>query len=415
MKQYIYILLFSLVFGANSLLAQNSSCTDPDPFCASFATQSFGINAGGSDASITNPGNDYGCLSSSPRPSWFYLNIQNPGNLDMHMTGYDASGSPVDVDFILYGPFANLPTAVGGCNNYGNGGSGASILDCSYSNSPDEDINIVGATSGQVYILLVTGYSAASSSYTLAQTGGSASTNCSSVNTGNCGETVYDIGGASGDYINNMDVTTTFCPSAPGGTVTLNFTAFSTENCCDHLYIYDGNSTAAPLLGTYQGTGSPGSISSTAGGGGCITIRFVTDGSIVAAGYAFNVICNPPPAVCGISTIVFGAPSACNDNGTPSNATDDFYTVDITVNYTNRPVTGNLVLSGGASASVAVGATGLTNYTFANVQFPADGTAAAITATFSATPACTLTNASGPTVSSCSSAVPCTPNNGTWN
>ena len=407
---FVFVLFF--LMSTPEVSAQNTNCIDPDPFCSSYSLQSFNINATGADASTTNPGNNYGCLSTSPRPSWFYLEIQTGGNLDMHMTGYDASGFTVDVDFILYGPFGNLANAVAGCNNYGYGGTGASILDCSYSPSPDEDINIAGAIPGQVYILLVTGYSTISNSYSLIQTGGTATTNCTQINTGNCGETLYDIGGASGDYANSVSTTTTLCPPIAGGTVTINFTSFSTESGYDFLNFYNGSGTTT-LLGSYSGTTLPPSFTSTAPNG-CLTVTFTSDGSVVGSGYAYNVVCNAPPAVCNISATSFVNASVCNDNGTPTNSADDYFTVDVIVNYSNKPATGTLNLSGGATASVAVGSIGASTYTFTGVTFPANGIAASITASFSASGTCTLTNSSGPAVSSCSTPL-CTPNNGTWN
>lgn len=406
-----FVLFFAFSFLSQSF-AQNTNCADPDPFCASYTTQFFNVNASGADASVTNPGNNYDCLFTSPRPSWFYLEIQNGGNLDMHMTGYDVFGFAVDVDFILYGPFSNLTNAIAGCNNYGNGGSGANVLDCSYDPSPDEDINIVGATTGQVYILLVTGYSIYSNDYSLVQTGGTATTNCNIINTGNCGETLYDNGGASGDYVNNVSTTVTLCPTTPGGTVTINFSAFSTESGYDFVNIYNGSGTTS-LLGSYSGTTFPPSTTSTAPNG-CLTVTFSSDGSVVSSGYAYTVVCNPPPAVCNIASISFVNASVCNNNGTPSNAADDYFTVDIIVNYSNKPASGTLNLSGGATASVSVASIGASTYTFTGVTFPANGVAASVTASFSANVACTLNNSGGPAVASCSTPA-CTPNNGTWN
>lgn len=70
--------------------------------------------------------------------------------------------------------------------------------------------------------------------------------------------------------------------------------------------------------------------------------------------------------------------SACNNNGTPANASDDYFTADVTVNYTNRPNTGNLVLSNaiGTTGTVALpGTLAVTGrYTFTGVH-SANGTA----------------------------------------
>ncbi len=108
-----------------------------------------------------------------------------------------------------------------------------------------------------------------------------------------CGTTVYDPGGA-GNYANNTNFTATYCPTTPGDVVTINFTAFNTEAGWDFVRIYNGPTTASPLLGTYSGAGNPGAITST-DASGCITLNFTSDGSGVAAGWAANIICGPPP------------------------------------------------------------------------------------------------------------------------
>ncbi len=117
--------------------------------------------------------------------------------------------------------------------------------------------------------------------------------------------------------------------------------------------------------------------------------------------------CAPPPT-CGISSITVANISACNDNGTPLSTSDDFFTANVTVSYTGRPDSGQLVLSGSGSASVAASATGLSSYTFNNVVMPANGAAIVLTATFSQTPACTFTNLNAGTApGSCSVIPPC--------
>ena len=93
-----------------------------------------------------------------------------------------------------------------------------------------------------------------------------------------------------------------------------------------------------------------------------------------------------------INTITTSNLSACNDNGTPTDASDDFFTADITVNYSGTPSTGNLDLTGDGTATAAVGSIGATSHTFTGVTMSADGGAIDLTATFSASPACTLNN-----------------------
>ncbi|MGB4848166.1 MAG: hypothetical protein WBP41_09630, partial [Saprospiraceae bacterium] len=113
---------------------------------------------------------------------------------------------------------------------------------------------------------------------------------------------------------------------------------------------------------------------------------------------------------CEIIGMVFNNIGSCNNNGTPSNASDDFFTVDVQVLYSNPPATGNLVLSGaGMSMSLSVAANSIpaTSYTFVAAHLVANGNANLITATFSANPVCT-TSTTTPAVNSCSSApAPC--------
>lgn len=160
-------------------IAQGSTtCATPTKLCTNVGqTLTFGATVGAANASVTNPGNNYGCLSTSPRPSWFYVQMQTGGSIDITLQGYDTGNAVVDNDFALWGPFANLAAAQAACNTYG------ANIDCSYAaGTGSEAVNIpVTATAGQVFVLLVTAYSSSSSHFTLLQTGGTGSTECSGV------------------------------------------------------------------------------------------------------------------------------------------------------------------------------------------------------------------------------------------
>lgn len=160
-------------------IAQGSAtCATLSKLCTNVGqTLTFGATVGAADASTTNPGNDYDCLTTSPRPTWFYVQMQTSGSLDITLQGYDNTNAVVDNDFALWGPFANLAAAQAACNTYG------TPIDCSYAaGSGSEAVNIpVTATAGQVFVLLVTAYSSISSHFTLLQTGGTGSTECSGV------------------------------------------------------------------------------------------------------------------------------------------------------------------------------------------------------------------------------------------
>lgn len=83
----------------------------------------------------------------------------------------------------------------------------------------------------------------------------------------------FSDGSGSNNYWDMTDCRWLIQP--PGATsITLNFSAFQTEPCCDFVRIYNGNSTAAPLLGAYSGSNLPPQLTST---GGSMLVQFESD------------------------------------------------------------------------------------------------------------------------------------------
>jgi spore germination protein YaaH len=105
----------------------------------------------------------------------------------------------------------------------------------------------------------------------------------------NCSGTLDDSGGPSNAYSGNEDYTYVIAPTN-AATVTMNFTGFDLENNFDSLYIHDGSSTAAPLIGAYTGLNSPGSFTST---GGAVTLHFISDPFVNNAGFTSTWTCTP--------------------------------------------------------------------------------------------------------------------------
>ncbi|QQS30663.1 MAG: PKD domain-containing protein [Sphingobacteriales bacterium] len=103
-----------------------------------------------------------------------------------------------------------------------------------------------------------------------------------------CEGTILDSGG-SGQYTNGIDA---FVVIDPPGTipVQISFAVFSTEACCDFVDLYDGPSTASPLIGTYGGMALPNGGSPIVSTGGSMTLRFRTDGSVLGDGFVANWI-----------------------------------------------------------------------------------------------------------------------------
>jgi hypothetical protein len=163
----------------------------------------------------------------------------------------------------------------------------------------------------------------------LAQAGRSQTYNMPSSTTGTSGATIsscsgtfYDAGG-TGKYLNGQNSYQTFCSTS--GQISFAFTVFTMNASVDYLEIYDGPTSASPLIGTYSAT-SPGTVSSTAG---CLTFHFVSSSNGNAAGWKATI-------TCGAGTI---ANNECS--GAVSLAVNSAcsYTTGSTVGQTNSSTT----------------------------------------------------------------------------
>ena len=111
-----------------------------------------------------------------------------------------------------------------------------------------------------------------------------------------CTGDFYDSGGNAGDYQSGEDYTMTFCSNSTTNThIRVYFWEFNI-NPADTLYIYDGNSTAAPLIGTYNNANTlflysvQASISNASG---CLTFRFKSHSAASAPGWEAEIFCQP--------------------------------------------------------------------------------------------------------------------------
>lgn len=171
------VLISSLSYG------QSVNCADMGPICTD-AGLDFTAQTGVDAASVTDPTNDYGCLFSSPNPTWYYLEISANGDLVMSLS------APSDIDYIIYGPYADLATAQADCGAM----SSADIVDCSYSGTNNETPEIganssggaTTATIGEVYVMLITNYANNVQDITLTQTAGTGETDCNIVQPDPC-------------------------------------------------------------------------------------------------------------------------------------------------------------------------------------------------------------------------------------
>ncbi len=137
-----------------------------------------------------------------------------------------------------------------------------------------------------------------------------------------CSGEYYDSGGPDGEYGNNENETFTICPEEPNEVVSIFFASFNTENagtgCFDQITVYDGGSTAAPLIPSpspdtdgwcWDRNDSPPTGSGdlqdmtlvSTNADGCLTFVFTSDGSVTRPGWEATYEC--------ISTEAAPAPS----------------------------------------------------------------------------------------------------------
>ena len=119
-------------------------------------------------------------------------------------------------------------------------------------------------------------------SYSLPFTGSNTITTCSG--------TLYDDGGLNGDYSANASGATTILPATAGNKVRLQFTSFVVEPGYDHVYIYDGSTTTAPLIGSYDTNNPPPTVYGTTASG-ALTVVLTSDGIVQYSGFSATIGC----------------------------------------------------------------------------------------------------------------------------
>ncbi|WP_164914212.1 T9SS type B sorting domain-containing protein [Aquimarina sediminis] len=169
------------------------ACRLAQPFCSDASLELTFPNVIGDMDGL----GEIGCLNTTPNPAWYYIRIDEPGELVFDIQQWvDGNGNStldrgeqqLDVDFIAWGPFAtsfiNCDLLSQGCDNNGDGDNirpaecvnnvddpdyyynnldNTNIVDCSYARTPDDDVFIEtltmpNAQSGEYYIILITNF-----------------------------------------------------------------------------------------------------------------------------------------------------------------------------------------------------------------------------------------------------------------
>ena len=173
-------------------------------------------------------------------PTWFFIEVKDPGTITLQISQTNTSGSGTDVDFILWGPFNNLTNI---CNQLNT----STEVDCSYSAASIENVSVPASTTGQLYVLLIDNFSGTPGNIAVTQIGGSGTTNCdflSSVkikNTDNSDVTVLDYCKPSTkDIVASIDVS-----AFPGNLADLRF---------NYTWFRDGIQIGVPTLNSTLST-----------------------------------------------------------------------------------------------------------------------------------------------------------------
>lgn len=170
-----------LVAQATETFSQGATCATATPFCTAIGTPFTFPNS----TNTTSPaGPSYGCLTTRPNPSWFFLQTTAAGTMNFTISQVTGGGSGIDVDFIAWGPFSSM---VNVCNNLtGSCSPGGTALpqtctgnieDCSYSTLSVEQMTLISPGPGNFFVILITNYADVPGNITLTQTGGPP-TNC---------------------------------------------------------------------------------------------------------------------------------------------------------------------------------------------------------------------------------------------
>ena len=397
MRNLLFLLSFFSAFQLLATSCNNVTCTDYNPFCAN-TTYNF-PNVTGTTAPDCP---DYACLGTQPNPVWYYMKVSQSGTFLMNIaqtTGPNGTGTGIDVDYAMWGPYPDLQA---GCDGVNNGDAPAQ------SSYDPQDIEVVGiglpggdnticnhgngattppaAVAGQYYVFCITNYAGVAGYITFNQSGGNGSADCSIVTpcdissvsatpTSCNGSGQYDVSGSISFTSPPATGTLTITNSA-GGTVTASAPFASPYN-----YSFTGISgtgATETITATFSDDATcTNSTTYTAPTCGCA----VTAGNSgpVCPGASFDLSASN---VAGATSYAWSGPSSYssgsqNPTGVTAPATNGSYTYTVTVTspsgtctqsttLTVNPLPSTPTISTVAPTCSADGAASISNYSPSN-------------------------------------------------
>lgn len=95
-----------------------------------------------------------GGLGSNPNPAWFTLQVTQSGEFHFTISQTNTLGNGIDVDYAMWGPFANYAAALAACPTL----CSSTAVSWNYSAQPVEYLNLTNVLAGQYYVLMVTNF-----------------------------------------------------------------------------------------------------------------------------------------------------------------------------------------------------------------------------------------------------------------
>ncbi|MCI5054736.1 MAG: hypothetical protein MRY83_01440, partial [Flavobacteriales bacterium] len=355
---FVLFLNFALSYG------QGPNCQSSTPFCTG-QTYTFPANytgTGPGQGPQGQPGPNYDCLTFQPNPAWFYLEIDQPGNLDFTIT----NSSGVDLDFIVWGPY-NDPFAP--CPN-----GFQNVVDCSYDPFAfPETPSIPFGNTGDVFVIMITNFANVATNVSFSQSGGTGSTDCSIIS---CTMTnVSATPGACDPNTQTFDITGQVFFNNPPATGQLII-----ETCSGDQTIINAP-FVSPASYVIPGVNADGTAN-------CIVDAYFTDDPACMASSAPFTEPNPCPPPCIMNNLAVNV-GACDPN-------TNLFDINGSVSFTNPPITGQLIIEDCNGNQTTVNAPFISPINYSITGINSDGTPGCyVTAYFTDDPTCTITTNGG--------------------
>ena len=147
------ILLLALTLAGQFVYAQNNGLTCETPYSLCNGLGVPFANSVNNEADHTSVGS-FGCLLTMPNPSWFTMPIAQNGDFSFTIEQLNATGEPIDVNYLCWGPF-EFSGAICGPDVLNSN----TQVGCSFQTTHSEILSLPNAAAGNYYIIMTSNFS----------------------------------------------------------------------------------------------------------------------------------------------------------------------------------------------------------------------------------------------------------------